>query len=44
MPVMRAILLSCAVLVLPACTFVKMAPGAKQVQVVDADGKPVAKK
>lgn len=36
MPVMRAILLSCAVLALPACTFVKMAPGAKQVKVLAA--------
>ena len=34
MPVMRTILLTCAVLALPACTFVKLAPGAKQVQVL----------
>ena len=36
MPVMRAILLTCAVLALPACTFVKMAPGAQQVKVLPA--------
>ena len=34
MPVMRTILLTCAVLALPACTFVKLAPGAKKVQVL----------
>ena len=41
MPVMRTILLTCAVLALPACTFVKLAPGAKQVQVfpVFANGR-----
>ena len=36
MPAMRAILLSCAMLALPACTFVKMAPGAQQVKVLSA--------
>ena len=36
MPAMRAILLSCTVLALPACTFVKLAPGAQQVKVLSA--------
>ena len=36
MPVMRAILPICALLALPACTFVKMAPGAQQVKVLSA--------
>ena len=36
MPAMRAILLFCTVLALPACTFVKMAPGAQQVKVLSA--------
>src|SRR5690606_36324193 len=37
MPVtMRTILLAGAVLALPACTFVKMAPGAQQVKVLAA--------
>ena len=36
MPAMRAVLLSCAVLALPACTFVHMAPSAAKVKVLSA--------